>query len=88
MGEGILIDMDWVQWPAMLVTILAAWLIGSQRRSRRMTGFWCFIFSNILWVVWGIPAHAYALIALEICLCGMNLRGFKKTLNGTKPTGD
>ncbi|MDZ5436144.1 YgjV family protein [Pseudomonas fluorescens] len=69
---------DWIQWPAMLVTVLAAWLIGSQRPRRRMAGFICFILSNILWVVWGAYAQAYALIVLQICLCVMNLRGFKK----------
>lgn len=71
-------DLDWVQWPAMLVTVLAAWLIGSQRPSRRMAGFVCFCLSNVLWVVWGAYADAYALIVLQICLGLMNLRGFKK----------
>ncbi|MGY2262869.1 hypothetical protein [Pseudomonas sp. SDO55104_S430] len=70
--------LDWVQWPAMVVTVLAAWLIGSQRPGRRMAGFVSFILSNILWVVWGLHAHAYALIVLQFCLCLMNLRGFKK----------
>ncbi|NUT78744.1 hypothetical protein HNO86_27260 [Pseudomonas sp. C1C7] len=70
--------LDWVQWPAMLVTVLSAWLIGSQRPGRRMAGFVSFIFSNILWVAWGLYAHAYALIVLQFCLCLMNLRGFKK----------
>lgn len=71
-------SVDWVQWPAMLVTVLAAWLIGSQQARRRMTGFWCFILSNILWIIWGLPAHAYALIILQVCLFAMNLRGFRK----------
>ena len=71
-------SVDWVQWPAMLVTVLAAWLIGSQQARRRMTGFWCFILSNILWIIWGLSAHAYALIVLQICLFAMNLRGFRK----------
>ncbi len=34
--------MDWLdalQWPAMVVTVMAAWLIGSQRKIRRMIGF-------------------------------------------------
>lgn len=70
--------LDWVQWPAMAVTVVAAWLIGSQRPARRMAGFFCFILSNILWVIWGAYAEAYALIVLQICLCSMNLRGFKK----------
>ncbi|WP_416195038.1 hypothetical protein [Pseudomonas sp. MH10] len=74
--------LDWIQWPAMLVTVLAAWLIGSQRPARRMTGFICFILSNVLWVIWGAYAEAYGLIVLQICLCLMNLRGFKKNFEG------
>ncbi|HEX6176415.1 MAG TPA: hypothetical protein VF089_20600 [Candidatus Binatia bacterium] len=49
--------MDWLdalQWPAMVVTVSAAWLIGSQRKIRRMIGFWCFLLSNALWIIWSI----------------------------------
>lgn len=70
--------LDWVQWPAMLVTVLAAWLIGSQSPRRRVSGFVCFIVSNALWVIWGYHTQAYALIVLQFCLCAMNVRGFKK----------
>jgi hypothetical protein len=38
-------------------------------------GFWLFLLSNVLWVVWGIHARAYALIALQVCLAVMNVRG-------------
>ncbi|MFJ3367997.1 hypothetical protein [Pseudomonas sp. NPDC086251] len=62
----------------MLITVLAAWLIGSQRPTRRMTGFVYFSVSNVLWVIWGVYADAYALIVLQICLFLMNLRRFKK----------
>lgn len=71
-----------LQWPAMAVTVLAAWLIGSQRPGRRWMGFWCFIVSNALWIVWGLHADAWALIVLQLFLCGMNLRGLKKTSAG------
>jgi hypothetical protein len=74
----VLAYLDWVQWPAMLVTVLAAWLIGSQRPQRRMSGFVCFSLSNLLWVIWGVHAGAYALIVLQLCLFLMNLRGFMK----------
>ncbi|RKS27435.1 inner membrane protein [Pseudomonas sp. WPR_5_2] len=74
--------LDWVQWPAMFVTVLAAWLIGSQQPKRRMSGFICFSFSNVLWVAWSVYAHAYALILLQICLFLMNLRGFNKNYKG------
>ena len=75
-------DLDWVQWPAMLVTVLAAWLIGFRTPERRVWGFVCFIVSNLLWVVWGYQTHAYALIVLQFCLFAMNLRGFRKHAGG------
>ncbi|WP_395599719.1 hypothetical protein [Pseudomonas sp. A0308] len=66
----------------MVVTVLAAWLIGSQRPGRRMIGFVCFSVSNVLWVIWGLDADAYALIVLQVCLFLMNLRGLKKNSKG------
>lgn len=70
--------MDLLQWPAMLVTLLAAWLVASTRPWRRLAGFWTFLVSNVLWVVWGWHADAHALIALQIGLAVMNIRGAVK----------
>ena len=58
-----------------VVTVLAAWLIGSLRPGRRTVGFWCFLLSNLLWVIWGWHAEAWALIALQVALLAMNVRG-------------
>ena len=73
--------MDWldlVQWPAMVVTVWAAWLVASSLKSRRLLGFWIFLLSNALWVVWGIYTRSWALVFLQVCLAGMNIRGAKK----------
>jgi hypothetical protein len=70
--------LDAVQWPAMLITLLAAWLVGSRQPARRSWGFWLFVASNVLWVVWGLHAKAYALIALQVGLFALNLRGAAK----------
>lgn len=70
--------LDWVQWPAMLVTIIAAGLVGSQVEHHRKIGFWVFLASNGLWITWGAYAGAYALIALQIGLAVMNIRGTVK----------
>lgn len=67
----------------MVITVLAAWFIGSQRAGRRMIAFWAFGLSNMLWVIWGVHAHAYALVVLELTLAVMNLRGFLKNRNAT-----
>ena len=75
--------LDLLQWPAMLLTVLAAWCIGSRQPRRRRAGFCCFISSNVLWVIWGWQVQAWALIVLQFCLCAMNLRGWKKNTTGS-----
>ena len=69
---------DMLQWPAMVVTIAAAWLVASQSRRKRTVGFWVFLASNVLWSVWGWYQHAYALIVLQFVLAAMNIRGVYK----------
>jgi hypothetical protein len=71
--------LDLVQWPAMAVTIAASWLIASTQPRRRNAGFWLFMLSNALWVAWGLHSNAPALIALQIGLAAMNIRGAMKT---------
>lgn len=70
--------LDLLQWPAMVVTVIAAWLVGSLSERRRTVGFWLFLTSNILWVLWGIHDGAFALIALQIALAALNIRGVFK----------
>jgi hypothetical protein len=71
-------SLDLLQWPAMVVTVLAAWLVASQRKTRRNWGFWLFLASNALWIAWGWFAHAWALVLLQFFLGGMNIRGVRK----------
>jgi hypothetical protein len=70
--------LDWLQWPAMVATLVAAWLVASQRRRRRLAGFAIFVLSNALWIAWAVPAGAHALIVLQVGLFVLNLRGIKK----------
>jgi hypothetical protein len=72
------VNLDLVQWPAMVLTLVAAWAVGSQSRSRRLWGFWLFVVSNILWVIWGYAANAWALILLQVGLFVLNVRGARK----------
>ncbi len=69
---------DAIQWPAMLVTVLATWLVASQSERRRSLGFWVFLASNVLWVLWGWHSGARALIVLQFALAAMNIRGAYK----------
>lgn len=70
--------LDLLQWPAMVITVIAAWLVASLNPKRRMIGFWCFIVSNVAWVVWGLHDDAYALVVLQVALAAMNIRGVYK----------
>jgi hypothetical protein len=69
---------DALQWPAMVATLLAAWLVASQSKRRRGFGFWVFIVSNVLWTIWGWHARAFALVALQLGLFVLNVRGARK----------
>ena len=68
----------------MLITIIAAWFVASTQRRRRRIGFWLYLLSNVLWVIWGAHTNAYALIILQICLAAMNIRGERKAA-GAQP---
>jgi lipopolysaccharide export LptBFGC system permease protein LptF len=69
---------DLLQWPAMVITIIAAYLVGSRSPRKRAVGFWCFLASNVLWVVWGLHDRAYALVGLQFFLAALNFRGVYK----------
>jgi len=70
---------DMLQWPAMIVTIGASWLVASDQAKLRNYGFWVFIASNVLWIAWAVPSKAWALVLLQIGLFAMNVRGAVKT---------
>ena len=76
---------DWVkylQWPAMLTTLLSTWLVAGQSKLKRQLGFWMFLLSNILWVAWGWHDHAWALVLLQFGLVLLNIRGVAKNNEG------
>lgn len=80
--------LDLIQWPAMAVTIFASWLVASAKEGRRNAGFWIFLLSNAMWTVWGWHTQAWALVALQIALAGMNIRGAMKTKDADPTAAD
>lgn len=71
--------LDLLQWPAMALTLAASWWVASSHAQRRNVGFWLFMASNVLWAAWGLYAHAYALVLLQLGLVALNVRGMRKT---------
>jgi len=70
--------LDLLQWPAMAVSLYAAFMIGSKKAGKRIFGFWMFILSNVMWIIWGVHDEAWALISLQVALMAMNVRGIFK----------
>jgi hypothetical protein len=70
--------LDLLQWPAMAVTVVAAWLVASRSPRKRVFGFWFFLAGNVLWTAWGLHDGAYALIGLQFFLAALNIRGVYK----------
>jgi len=71
--------LDLMQWPAMLASLLAAWLTAYPDKRKRNLGFWTYLLSNILWVVWGWHEGAYAVAVMQIGLAALSIRGVYKT---------
>ena len=67
-----------IQWPAMVVTVVSAWLVASQSKQKREVGFWTFLGSNVLWILWAWHDQAYALMILQVSLAMLNIRGVYK----------
>ena len=67
----------------MAATLISAWLVAAERKQLRQWGFWIFLASNVLWIAWGWHAGAYALMALQVGLAILNIRGVAKNEPGT-----
>ena len=76
-------SLQFVQWPAMVVTLLAAWLMTFRNARRRLWAFRLFVLSNVLWIVWGLVSHAYSLVFLQVGLFLINLKGAEQ-LEGSR----
>ena len=71
--------LNYIQWPAMIVTITASWYVGAERKDNRNWGFWLLLLSNLLWFIWAIPNSAWALALLQVSLAVTNIRGVWKS---------
>ena len=76
--EGLVDAIDALQWPAMALTIVGTWLVGSTQPRKRVAGFVLFLASNGLWSAWAVHAAAPALMILQVALALTNIRGMRK----------
>ena len=63
-----------IDWLAMFLSLTAIYSIGDKKRY----GFLIFMTGNCLWVTVGILAHSHAMVATNICLFLMHVRGYLK----------
>jgi hypothetical protein len=61
-------------WAAMLLTLLAIYMLGDKRR----LGFVVMIVGNLSWVVVGVLAESLAMIVANLIFGAMNVRGIVK----------
>ena len=59
-----------VDWLAMLLTLVAIYLIGNKARS----GFILMIIGNLCWVALGVLSQSAAMIIANVVFAGMNVR--------------
>ena len=74
-----------LQWPAMVLTMVASWLVASTQPGRRELSFWIFLLSNALWVAWGAHTSAVALVVMQFGLAALNIRAARKAAAAPVP---
>ncbi len=67
-----------LEWPAMAISLVAAYLLGSINPTKRIVAFVMLIIGNLMWIGWGWGNEAKALIALNVGLMVLNVRGVFK----------
>lgn len=77
--------LGFLQWPAMVATLAAAWAVASSQRGRRIVGFVVFLASNLLWSIWAVHTQATALLVLQLGLAAMNVRGLLRNRAEARP---
>jgi hypothetical protein len=73
-----------LEWPAMAISLAAAYLLASQKPEKRVVAFWLLIIGNVMWIAWGWGEAAWALIALNVGLMVLNVRGIFKNEHGAE----
>lgn len=67
-----------LEWPAMAISLVAAYLLGSINPTKRIVAFVMLIIGNVMWIGWGCGSDAMALIALNVGLMVLNVRAIFK----------
>lgn len=76
--------MEWLQWPAMVLSLGAAWLTGDADASHRAVGFVLYIVSNVLWITWGWRTKTptpWGLIVMYLVFSFLSARGLVNNWN-------
>ena len=73
-----MLSANWLQWPAMIITVVSTWLIASKSERNRKIGFVGALTGNAVWAMWGVGSGAVAVIVLQILLAVTNIRGVVK----------
>ena len=77
--------LDSLQWPASVIALLGAWLVGARDARLRFWGFWGFLVSNLLWVGWAFHDGAWALMAMQALFVATSVRGIEQNRTGALP---
>ena len=59
-----------IDWMAMLLTLVAIYLIGNKKKS----GFYLMILGNLAWIILGLLTHSLAMIIANLMFAMMNIR--------------
>jgi hypothetical protein len=73
-----------LSWGGCLLLLLGLKLIGDQKK----VGFYVAMVAEVMWIVWGILTHSWALVGISTAIMGMYVRAIVQWNQKEKQTND
>lgn len=72
---------DFLQWPALVLSVIGAWLVGGSTMTHRRRGFLFFLLSNGLWMLWAGGIEAWGVVITQAVFTWTSIRGLCANLH-------
>jgi len=76
MLESITALIPWIQYPATALTVIGFYFLGSTHAKMRQIGFIMNLVGNIVWITYGTLPLQIGLIATNVCIFILAVRGY------------
>ncbi len=76
--------LEMLQWPAAVIALAGAWMVGARTPRGRQIGFVCFLIANLMWCCVAIATGVWALLVMQAAFIVTSARGVISNREGNQ----